>query len=106
MSPDAQSNHWKVLLLEDNEDDALLIINHLETHGCDVNWTRIETEPDLRKHMADTEWDVVLSDYSMPLFDGVSALRVVRELDPDMPFVFVSGTLGEKAAVAAIKGGA
>ena len=106
MSPDAQSNHWKVLMLEDNEDDALLIINHLETHGCDVNWTRIETEPDLRKHMADTEWDVVLSDYSMPLFDGVSALRVVRELDPDMPFVFVSGTLGEKAAVAAIKGGA
>ncbi|MAG65245.1 EAL domain-containing protein [Pseudomonas sp.] len=106
MSPDDQSNHWNVLMLEDNEDDALLIINHLETHGCDISWTRIETEPDLRKHLANDEWDVVLSDYSMPLFDGVSALRVVRELDPDMPFVFVSGTLGEKAAVAAIKGGA
>ncbi|WVM88453.1 hypothetical protein UMZ34_20265 [Halopseudomonas pachastrellae] len=49
MSSDDQGNRWNVLMLEDNEDDALLIINHLETHGCDVSWTRIETEPDLPK---------------------------------------------------------
>ncbi|MEL0169414.1 MAG: EAL domain-containing protein [Pseudomonadaceae bacterium] len=106
MSQDAHGNNWKVLMLEDNEDDALLIINHLETHGCEIHWDRVETEPDLRERLAASEWDVVLSDYTMPLFDGANALRVVRELDPDLPFVFVSGTLGEKAAVAAIKAGA
>lgn len=106
MSGEAQPNRWKVLMLEDNEDDALLIINHLETHGCEISWERIESEPDLRAMLHDQSWDVVLSDYTMPLFDGASALRVVRELNPDLPFVFVSGTLGEIAAVAAIKAGA
>ena len=106
MAKDATGNSWKVLMLEDNEDDALLIVNHLETQGCEISWDRVETEKDLRQRMADGDWDVVLSDHTMPLFDGASALRIVRELDPDVPFVFVSGTLGEKAAVAAIKGGA
>lgn len=106
MARDASGNSWKVLMLEDNEDDALLIVNHLETQGCEISWDRVETEKDLRQRIADGGWDVVLSDHTMPLFDGASALRVVRELDPDVPFVFVSGTLGEKAAVAAIKGGA
>ncbi|WP_341708746.1 EAL domain-containing protein [Halopseudomonas sp.] len=106
MSEASQPNHWKVLMLEDNEDDALLIVNHLETHGCEISWERIETEHDLRAMLRDQQWDVVLSDYTMPVFDGAQALRVVRELTPDLPFVFVSGTLGEKAAVAAIKGGA
>ncbi|OWL83987.1 PAS domain S-box-containing protein/diguanylate cyclase (GGDEF) domain-containing protein [Halopseudomonas aestusnigri] len=106
MARDASDNSWKVLMLEDNEDDALLIVNHLENQGCEINWDRVETEKDLRQRMANSDWDIILSDHSMPLFDGATALRVVRELDPDIPFVFVSGTLGEKAAVAAIKAGA
>ncbi len=106
MGGDATGSRWKVLMLEDNEDDALLIVHHMQAHGIFLEWDRIESEPELRQRLASEQWDVVLSDHSMPLFDGVTALRIVRELDPDIPFVFVSGTLGEKAAVAAIKAGA
>ena len=55
MAKDATGNSWKVLMLEDNEDDALLIVNHLETQGCEISWDRVETEKDLRQRLAALE---------------------------------------------------
>lgn len=95
----------RALLVEDVEDDALLLIDHLENNGFRLDWRRVDTEPALRDALRQS-WDVVFSDYSMPQFSGARALEVVRETDPDMPFIFVSGTIGEDVAVEAMKAGA
>ena len=105
MQPRAPTQ-WQILILEDNEDDALLVINHLETQGWPIIWRRVDTANALKHALNEREWDVVLSDYSMPLFGGAQALQAVRQHSEDLPFVYVSGTLGEKAAVEAIKAGA
>ena len=106
MEQEEQQTQWQVLIVEDNEDDALLVVNHLENHGWTVAWDRVETEASLQQALAANDWDVVLSDYSMPLFDGEQALATVRHYSDDLPFIYVSGTLGETAAVKAIKAGA
>ncbi len=104
--PEDPQKQWRILIVEDNEDDALLVVNHLEVHGWSVTWERVETEHTLQLALGNGEWDVVLSDYSMPLFDGEHALASVRQHSEDLPFIYVSGTLGEKAAVEAIRAGA
>jgi len=104
--PEDPQKQWRILVVEDNEDDALLVINHLEVQGWSVFWERVETEDSLQQALTNGDWDVVLSDYSMPLFDGAHALASVRQYSEDLPFIYVSGTLGEKAAVEAIKAGA
>ena len=93
------------LIVEDVEDDALLLVDHLENSGFRLDWERVDTEPALREALQ-RHWDIVFSDYSMPRFSGTRALAVVRETDPDLPFIFVSGTIGEDVAVAAMKAGA
>ncbi|SDR81071.1 PAS domain S-box-containing protein/diguanylate cyclase (GGDEF) domain-containing protein [Halopseudomonas sabulinigri] len=104
--PEDPQKQWRILIVEDNEDDALLVVNHLEVHGWSVTWERVEAEDTLQVALSNGEWDVVLSDYSMPLFDGAQALASVRRYSEDLPFIYVSGTLGEKAAVEAIRAGA
>ncbi|MEH6492360.1 EAL domain-containing protein [Halopseudomonas sp.] len=104
--PEDPQKQWRILVVEDNEDDALLVINHLEVQGWSVFWERVETEDSLQQALTNGDWDVVLSDYSMPLFDGAHALASVRQYSEDLPFIYVSGTLGEFAAVEAIKAGA
>lgn len=95
----------RVLIVEDREDDALLMIDHLESNGVVCDWQRVDTEEAMLKAI-EKRWDVVFSDYSMPEFNGKLALQILRQHDPDLPFIIVSGTIGEEAAVAAMKSGA
>ena len=95
----------RVLIVEDREDDALLMVDHLESGGIVFDWQRVDTEKGMLEAL-EKHWDIVFSDYSMPEFNGALALQILRQHDPDLPFIIVSGTLGEEAAVAAMKSGA
>jgi len=96
----------RLLLAEDSHDDALLVVRELERAGYEVNVERIETAASLEHAIARERWDLVISDYSMPGFTGREALEIVRRHDADLPFIFVSGTIGEEVAVAAMRAGA
>lgn len=96
----------RILIVEDSEDDTLLLVDQLEIEGGrSVDWQRVETEQALTEALQQ-HWDIVLSDYTMPHFSGMRALEVVRQHDLDLPFIFVSGTIGENMAVLAMKSGA
>src|SRR5882672_8439513 len=96
----------RILHLEDNPTDAELIQAILETEGiiCDV--TRVDTQADFFASIEQGGFDLILTDYTLPSFDGLSALKIALEKCPDVPFIFVSGTLGEEVAVEALKIGA
>ena len=96
----------RVLIVEDSEDDGALIVRELRRGGYDVTFERVETATALEKACDSQEWDLVISDFSMPVFSGTDALSRVRQKRPDVPFIFVSGTMGEETAVAAMKNGA
>jgi diguanylate cyclase (GGDEF)-like protein/PAS domain S-box-containing protein len=96
----------RVLFIEDSEQDTELALRALEHSGFDVSWERVEAEQDLRRALHSSKPQAILSDFSMPVFDGVDALRVVREIAPGIPFIFVSGTIGEERAIEAIRLGA
>src|SRR6266850_4414399 len=96
----------RILHLEDNLTDAELIQGILETEGiiCDV--TRVDTQADFFASLDHDAFDLILTDYTLPSFDGLSALKSALEKCPDVPFIFVSGTLGEEVAIEALKIGA
>jgi diguanylate cyclase (GGDEF)-like protein len=97
----------KVLVIEDSEDDAALVVRALTKAGYDVTSTRVDTADELRRALARKGgWDIAIADYTMPAFSGTKALAIVREHRIDLPFIFVSGTIGEDVAVAAMKQGA
>src|SRR5688500_2963885 len=96
----------RVLLVEDSADDAELLLHELERGGYDVVHRRVETDPDMRAALASASWDLVISDYVMPEFSGPRALSVLRDSGVDLPFIIVSGTIGEEIAVEALKAGA
>jgi signal transduction histidine kinase len=96
----------RVLLVEDRPDDEELVLLELRRGGYDVVHQRVESEPALRVALQQQSWDIVLSDFAMPQFSGPAALALVRELGLDLPFIIVSGTVGEEAAVAAMRSGA
>jgi len=95
-----------VLLVEDSEDDALLIINQIKRAGYDVHWKRVETAEELQQALNETGWNVVISDYILPHFSGMEALKIVHKQEPDMPFMIVSGKISDEIAVSAMKAGA
>lgn len=103
ISRDAQV---RVLFIEDSPEDADLIRFQLEDAHLDAEYHRVEDEESLREALAGFKPDIVLSDLSMPGFSGHDALRIVREHSPQVPFIFVSGTIGEDVAVAALREGA
>ena len=105
LGPDTSPAPLRVLVIDDSPDDALLLIAHLREGGYAPNWRRVATETDLLRTLED-EWDVVLADYTMPGFGGHTALAMVQRHAPTVPFIFVSGTLGEAAAVRALQQGA
>src|SRR5216683_1866524 len=95
----------RVLFIEDSEDDTALQVRMLRQAGYDIDFKRVDS-PSALKEVLDQRWDLIISDYSMPHFTGTDALRLVRDRDSEIPFIFVSGTIGEDAAVAALKVGA
>ena len=96
----------RVLFIEDSPEDADLIRFQLEDANLDAEYLRVEDEDSLREALAGFQPDIVLSDLSMPGFSGHQALRIVREHSRKVPFIFVSGTIGEDVAVAALREGA
>jgi len=95
----------RVLFIEDSEDDAKLQVRLLGQGGYDVFYERVDS-PDGLLQSLEKVWDIIISDYSMPHFRGTDALKLVRNKGLDVPFIFVSGTIGEDSAVAALKVGA
>jgi signal transduction histidine kinase len=96
----------KVLILEDSFDDAELLLLELERAEFDVSHRRVETGEDLRNALATEGWDIIISDYSMPSLDAPAALAILHASGLDIPFIIVSGTVGEETAVAALRAGA
>src|SRR6202521_6021762 len=96
----------RILSIEDDPKDTELIQGLLETEGIVCEITRVDTEALLRDLLKQGGIDVILADYSLPSFDGISALKLAMKTCPDVPFIFVSGTLGEEVAIEALKIGA
>jgi two-component system, cell cycle sensor histidine kinase and response regulator CckA len=92
--------------VEDSESDAALILRELERGGFDVTCCRVQTRPAMVEALAREPWDLAISDHSMPGFDALAALTVLRESGRDVPVIIASGTLSEEAAVAALRAGA
>jgi PAS domain S-box-containing protein len=96
----------KVLLAEDSEDDAVLIELELKRGGYEPSCKRVETAKAFTTQLKQQEWDLVISDYLMPKFGGFEALAIVKEQKLDIPFIIVSGKIGEETAVEAMRTGA
>ena len=96
----------RVLIVEDSEEDADLLVLELKRGGYDPAFRRVDTAEEMAAALSEDNWDLVLSDYSMPAFTLPEALELVRDKGLDVPFVIVSATIGEEAAVAAMKAGA
>lgn len=96
----------KLLFLEDDPADAELAVAALESAGYTCEWERVETREAFLKCLDDKTYDLVVSDFSLPAFDGLSAAKLFSERNVDIPFILVSGTLGEEAAIDSIKAGA
>ncbi len=103
---DAEKGHLRTLVIEDAEDDALLLLDELKKGGYIPSHTRVETPESLIEVMQNQEWDVVFCHYSMPNMKGTQALEIVRQINHYVPFIFVSGTIGEDVAVKAVRSGA
>jgi len=95
-----------VIVVEDSPDDALLMIREVERAGYAVETRRVETAEDLQDALGHGTWDLVLADYSLPHFSAPDALTILHESDRDVPFLVVSGNIGEEAAVDLMKNGA
>ena len=96
----------RVLLVEDSETDALLILRQLDQSGYEIQRLRVETQKDFMAALASQRWDIILCDYMLPTFTGMTALYTLREKDDETPFIFVSAMLGENTAEQAKKAGA
>ncbi len=96
----------RVLIVEDNEDDLQFLLRELRRGGFEATFERVETAEGMRSALEGREWDLVVSDYSMPQFSAPAALELLRATGIDVPFIIVSGTIGEEIAVAALKAGA
>jgi PAS domain S-box-containing protein len=96
----------RVLHVEDSERDTALLARHLARADYEVSSERVETPDEMRAALAAQEWDVILCDYSMPHFSAPDALRLLKESGLDIPFIIISGTVGEEVAVAAMRAGA
>ena len=96
----------RVLIAEDSEDDALLLVRELRRGGYELSYERVASAAAMAAALDRQGWDLVIGDHSMPHFSGLTALSLVRERGLDVPFICVSGTISEEMAVAAMKAGA
>jgi DNA-binding NtrC family response regulator len=100
------SKPLSALIVEDNEQDATLLVRELRRGGYDLSFDRVETPDAMCAALDKRTWDIVLSDYSMPRFSAPAALALVRERNLDLPFIIISGTIGEDTAVESLRAGA
>jgi signal transduction histidine kinase len=96
----------RILLVEDCEADFKLVVHVLQSGQLRGEFRRVETADAMRIALTESSWDAVISDWSLPHFDAPSALRLMTDLGLDLPFIILSGTVGEEAAVAAMRAGA
>ena len=97
----------RILVAEDSDDDFLLLRSQLERGGFEATLERIETAEEMRTKLESSKWDLIISDYTMPQFDALSALQILQKSrQRDVPLIIVSGSIGEVRAVAALKAGA
>lgn len=95
-----------VLVVEDSEDDALLLLRELRRGGYEPVYERVETHEAMKAALENGRWDIVISDYVLPGFSGLAALNILKKSGQDLPFIIVSGNIGEDIAVGAMKAGA
>lgn len=96
----------RVLVVEDSEDDAGLVLREIRRGGYTVESERVETCSDMKKALTRLPWDIIICDNSLPQFSAMEAIKLLKESGLDIPLIIVSGTIGEDAAVAALKAGA
>ncbi|HKP46015.1 MAG TPA: ATP-binding protein [Pyrinomonadaceae bacterium] len=102
----AMSKSLKVLHIEDSESDVALLQRHLRSAGYELTFDRVDNAAAMEAALKEKTWDVILCDYSMPRFSALAALQLIKEQGCDLPFIIVSGTVGEAAAVDAMRAGA
>ena len=105
-SPMSTKQQLRVLMVEDSPPDAELLAHELSRGGYDLTWERVETADAMKAALERASWDIIISDYSLPAFSGPAALHVMQSTGRDMPFIIVSGTIGEETAVSALRAGA
>jgi PAS domain S-box-containing protein len=101
-----KKEHLKVLILEDMEIDAILNLSQLEKDGFAPEYKIMDDPTSMKKALSEEEWDIILSDYSMPQFRAPDALEILHESGLDLPFIVISGTIGEDIAVEVMRAGA
>ena len=96
----------RVLIVEDSPSDAALVVRQLEKADYEVQWERVELAHDMRAALEEAPWDVVIADYNLPRFNATDALSLLKRTGLDIPFIVVSGTIGEDVAVGLMRAGA
>jgi len=100
------NQHIRLLIVEDSEDDARLLYSELARTNSDITYARVDCAEDMRAALFDSEWDIVISDHSMPRFSSLEALDLLKECGKDIPFIIYSGDVSEHVEVAAMCSGA
>jgi PAS domain S-box-containing protein len=106
MSPDPMKPALRLIIIEDSADDALLVVREVERAGYTVHAGRVQTAEELRSTLVQETWDLVLADYSLPHFSAAEGLAILKETGLDVPFIIVSGCIGEEMTVQLMKEGA
>lgn len=101
-----QKTTLRILMVEDSEDDACLLYSELVQSGVEIKYARVDTSEDMRACLNDSEWDIVISDHTLPRFSSLEALQVLKDCGKDIPFIIYSGDVSEHVEVAAMCSGA
>ena len=96
----------RVLFVEDSDEDAHIVLRELRRGGYEVKHERVDTRPAMQAALSSRPWDVILCDYTLPQFSAMDALKTLHESGLDLPFIVISGTIGEESAVEMLKSGA
>jgi PAS domain S-box-containing protein len=100
------NKNLRVIFIEDNENDLMLILREMQIAGYEVSYTQVQTAEDLENKLETEEWDLIICDYILPHFNGNVALEIYKSMNLEIPFIIVSGLIGEDRAVNMIKAGA
>lgn len=101
-----ENRFLRILLIEDSDDDAQLLLRELRRIGYEVECQRVETAGEMRSALEHKEWDILICDYSLPHLNAPQALEILKSTGLDLPFIIISGTIGEESAISALKAGA